>query len=133
MNYSNETLKYSPPYESSKVCEGKELLTKLYSQITVVSLYNAINWKERKLIHTLIWANINQNKENCPYKKGMIGKKLKISWYSCVVGYLLGAEGPLDRWKWTFCHFPSFLCHTRVSSLCWVAGKPSLKNNTTNQ
>jgi len=32
-----------------------------------------------------------------------------------------------ERWKWTFCHLLSRLCHTLVSSDCWVWAWPCLK------
>lgn len=38
--------------------------------------------------------------------------------------YLMGTVGDPERWKWTFCHFPSRRCHTRVSSDCMVFGIP---------
>lgn len=38
--------------------------------------------------------------------------------------YLMGTVGDPERWKWTFCHFPSRRCHTRVSSDCIVFGIP---------
>lgn len=40
--------------------------------------------------------------------------------------YLLGGAGS-ERWRWMFCHFPSFLCQTLVSSAFLVCGIPSLK------
>ena len=33
-----------------------------------------------------------------------------------------------ERWKWTFCHLLSRLCHTRVSSDCWVWAWPCLQH-----
>lgn len=38
--------------------------------------------------------------------------------------YLIGTVGDPERWKWTFCHFPSRRCQTRVSSDCIVFGIP---------
>ena len=31
-----------------------------------------------------------------------------------------------ERCRWTFCHLPSFLCHTRVSSVCLELATPFL-------
>lgn len=41
-----------------------------------------------------------------------------------IVSYLIGTVGDPERWKWTFCHFPSRRCQTRVSSDCIVFGIP---------
>lgn len=46
---------------------------------------------------------------------------------NCAPSYLLGAEELPDLWRWTFCHLPSFRCHTLVSSACVVTGKPVLQ------
>jgi hypothetical protein len=52
---------------------------------------------------------------------------------NCAPSYLLGAEELPDLWRWTFCHLPSFRCHTLVSSACVVTGKPVLQVKKTKQ
>lgn len=41
----------------------------------------------------------------------------------------MNGDGPVTalRWKCTFCHLLSLLCHTRLSSLWWVCATPCLK------